>query len=194
VLAWQAIMKVIVLIAGGVLISCTTSPDEVNPGKLHSGIYELQISTAADTCEPPRTAGNAGHVGVFVSALGIGVLEPTGIPFGSSYQRYDLVADAGYEGSVGAGINAGLGCGGQSTFSTVRQLISATTAGFAVTEATDWIVTVPCAGGVVSEIPAASCHDALDLNYQLVTACDPPCQLRSSALGLNQFTCECPAR
>lgn len=184
-------MKVIVLITGGVLMSCTTSPTEVNPDKLHSGIYELQISTVADTCDPPRPSGNAGRVDVFVSVLGIGVLEPVGIPLDSQYQRYDLATNAGYEGSVGPGINEGFGCGGSITFSTVRQLVSATTAGFAVTETTDWTVTIPC--GVAGEIPAASCHDALDLNYQLVTVCDPPCTLRSSALGLNQSTCECPA-
>jgi hypothetical protein len=175
-------------------MGCTTSPTEVDPGKLHAGVYDLQISTVADTCDPARHSGNAGHVAVFASALGIGVLEPDDIPFGSSYQRYDLAADAGYEGSVGAGIDVGSLCGGQSTFNTVRQLISATTAGFAVTETTDWTVTVPCAAGTVSIIPAASCHDALDLKYQLVTVCDPPCGLFSGPQGLNQFTCKCPGQ
>jgi hypothetical protein len=175
-----------------VLAGCTDA-SHVDPSELHTGIYTLQISTREDTCDPKRISGEFGTFFVGVSKDGISGWDPYVELSGSLYQRYDLPADAGYTLSTGAGIDPSTSCGGHSSFLTTRQLVTTTTDGMVVNETTDWTITAPCTNDVlVLGLPVASCHSDLDQSYRLVTACEPPCQVRGESGSPDSLTCVCP--
>lgn len=184
-------MRVLVLSMICACFACPASETDVAPDELHTGVYELEISTRSDTCAPARFLGDAGLIPAFVNDEGIGYFEPVSFASGIAFYRVELVAQDGYALSTGAGIDIGSGCGGHVERLIERRLMATTTDGFVVNRTEDWTITLPCRPDVQSDVPQASCQVDQDLRYKLVTACDAPCQLRSD--GPAPWSCVCPS-
>jgi hypothetical protein len=168
------------------MLSGCAGPAAIDPADLHTGIYDLKVSTNIDTCDPPRSTGDVGRYGIFVDSDGFSVVDVAPPPLGS-IQRYALRADQGYELSIGPILS----CGGAALQAT-WQLASATTDDVVINIASDWTVSMPCTDGSVYSPapPSASCHVDQDQTYHRVTVCDAPCTVRQEPP--EQPVCVCP--
>lgn len=183
-----------ILGAVGIWLAGCTEEAERSPEKVRTGSYEVSVTTEQDSCSPKRLEGNVGVTDVAIpeDRSSISPMVPSSFIGGGvlgSFQRFNLPADADFALTVGPGLDAGTSCGGAVTFLTSYTLAEADESGMALRRHTKWSVTRPCDAGVVSEVPEASCEVEQVLRYELKTACDAPCQLRSD--GLHEYHCAC---
>lgn len=177
---------------GIAMVGCIEATERA-PEKVRTGAYEVTVETRSDSCSPRRPDGDAGVTDVFVSAEGISPMVPTssfGLGFG--FQRHEMRRDEDFTSTSGRGIVVGTECGGEARFLTRREVVEADEEGMVLRSRTEWTVTKRCEddGGMLGEMPEASCRVDQDIRYELVLACDAPCQLRGAAP--DAYRCECP--
>ncbi len=171
------------------LAGCVSDPsaDPFMPDQVTTGLYQLDVATVADTCDPPRFVGEA-TVGLFNTPTGIEIFD-----FGADSSTSELLPEAnGYATQTPAG----------ERLDPCPPSIDSVVFSYALTEATSdhvsvvaeetWTLATACPTGELlsvnsSIVPNGSCGATRELHYDLISACAPPC----TVVQTPNLTCSC---
>ena len=165
------------------LVACAATHDPEPP--IVSGIYALTIHSESDRCSPQRVAGELGRVSVvrLDDALSVAVPESADDVTADVTRRVTLAADQGFHAEQTDTMDA---CPTATTARTLT-LTSRGAAGFALELTEQFTGLATC--GPMAGMPTADCVSTRALDYELVTACEAPCELAWSAA--EGVTCAC---
>ncbi len=174
------------------LAGCVSDPsaDPFEPDQVTTGIYQLAVSTLADTCDPPRFVGDA-TVGVFPSPTGIALFD---IGDGSS-EQYSLPAANGYATQTPAeGKHIDPCVPSNNSFVFTYALTGASSDRVDVVAEETWTLASACPAGEewfvgTARVPSASCGATRELHYDLISACPAPCTVVQTLTS--NLTCSC---
>lgn len=175
--------------------SCVVEAAEPSPQEVHTGAYEVTVTTAMDSCEPARLEGERGISDVFVYEDGAEVapMVPTeSTVLEEGFARQVLKVEDRYTKVMGRGDVVGGECGAEAIYLTRLSVAGVDEGGLTVRRWTEWKVVTPCEEGreaLSPEIPRESCSVKQDIRYELVKACDAPCKLWNRGEG--KYDCEC---
>ena len=172
------------------LVGCVSDPgaDPFEPDQVTTGIYQLAVTTLADTCDPPRFVGDA-QVGLFEAPTEIKTFD---IGAASSVQ-YSLPAADGYATQTpAAGKHIDPCSPSNNSFAFTYALTGASSDHVTVVAEETWALASACPATEAwmvdtSVVPKASCGATRELHYELISACAPPC----TVLQTTSLTCSC---
>jgi hypothetical protein len=165
------------------LLACAAAHDPEPP--IASGIYALTIHSESDACTPRRTAGDLGRVSVvsLEHAVSIAVPENADDLTADVTRRVTLTAEDGFHAEQSDTMDA---CPAATTARTLT-LTARDTDRFAIELTEQFTGLAAC--GPMDGMPSADCVSTRALDYELVSACEAPCELSWSAAG--GITCAC---
>jgi len=155
----------------------------MDPGQVRTGIYRLDATTTADTCDPARFTGST-TVSLSKISGGISIVDASvDGPLGSA-ASIALLATDGWALRVPADGRRIEPCSPSNSVVFDYALTGATSDQVDVVEDEVWTMVTACPTGVAgyvnaSAIPSASCAATRELHYELVSVCESPCSLSS---------------
>jgi hypothetical protein len=177
----------LIWIAGATVFGCTLDQPASSfaPADVTTGIYQVSISTDADTCSPARFTGSGS---VPVEQAGSDQLVLVAYTPANS-NTFTLAAAQEYADEI-SNIDP---CPGQAGDSVAIELslISATATRVEVAENQTWELASTCDGAVfAATVPSTSCGAAQTLTYDLVQACASPCTAQTDGSGALSCVCD----
>lgn len=180
---------------GPLLVACLIAcgPGEAPaPDTIISGVYALNVEVVVDTCSPAAIPGKQGRVGIVAVPEGMNVGVPTdpyrGPGLAMGQQRFDLLAENDYQLSY-----TRTPCPDRAVDST-WSLTSIWSDAFQIRHDQRWRGADTCPEPWPTAING-TCETQLHFNYDLVTPCLAPCDLRDEPLSdppFSELTCVCP--
>ncbi len=168
------------------LLACDSS--QSSEGTAPTGIYEVHVETVGDDCDAPLSTEGSSEQPVHMSEQAISFPYPGNPPPSSGWSVTYAVRDESLPRS-----HEILGCpGGVNTHEV--ELTDETSDFLEIDLALSWTGVEGCAR---PGLPARDCRSERTLTYDLVEACDLPCQIVSDCgpdgcdLGDLGWHCEC---
>lgn len=177
------------------LFGCMSDPstNPFEPDQVTTGIYQLNVATIADTCDPPRSVG-AATVGLFATPSAIEIVD---IGANASSESHTLPAFNGYATQIPAPGERLDPCPPSNNSVAFSYLMTgASSAHVEVLAEETWTLRSACPAaetspGGPSSLPNASCGATRELHYDLISACAAPCKVVQTAQPTAKLTCSC---